>query len=571
VAAQGRPRSITGQAENELPQAVARAHRGVRLLLAAACCAALPAWAQLPPLPTPGRVIDTLPDRRPVVPPTPPEVVFPAPRPGAKHDPNAPRFMVNAFRFGGNTVFSEPLLKRVVDRFVDFQLNLHELNQAADLVTRYYRERGYPIARAIIPAQKVEQGVVLIELIEGRIGSVSVVGNKRYSTETIEARLAELPRVGVVTVEALERALLLLNDLPGLTARATLQPGSEFGLTDLVIRVEEKWAAGTLALDNKGVPETGRFRLDGALDLQNPLGYGDQLSVRLIESQHNLLTYGRLSYSFPLTASGLRGSATYSGVRYEMGGQFARLGIEGEVDNYEGALSYPWLRSRRRNVFLGLGFRRTESFQTTAFGGITDRDDHINLLSTTFQGSWVHEDSAVSNAYAAFTSNGKHNDSVPPLEARLLRQDAQRAKLEIDMNHLRAASKTWDLYLRGFVGVSAERLADTEKFAFGGPDSVRGYMPSELRGDQGYLGTVELRRQFTLVNVPAVFSVFYDAASAKSKGFAGADSIRSVGVGINAYPHNNLRVRVEYAHGTSDRRSSDGERQNVWLLLSASF
>jgi hemolysin activation/secretion protein len=507
-------------------------------------------------------VIDTLPDRRPVLPPTPPEVVFPAPRPGAKHDPNAPRFLVNAFRFGGNTVFSEQLLKRVVDRFVDFQLNLHELNQAADLVTRYYREHGYPIARAVIPAQKVEQGIVLIEVIEGRIGTVSVVGNKRYSTEMIEARLGDLPRAGVVTVEALERALLLLNDLPGLSARATLQPGAEFGLTDLVIRVEEKWAAGTLALDNKGAPETGRFRLDGAFDLHNPFGIGDQLSARVIESQHNLLTYGRLSYSLPLTASGLRGSATYSGVRYEMGEQFAALGIEGEVVNYEGALSYPWLRSRQRNVFFGLGFRRTESSQTVL--GRVERADEINLFSANVQGNWVHADSAVSNAYAAFTSNGRHS-------TRPLQQDAQRAKLEVDVNHLRAASKTWDLYLRGFFGVSAERLADTEKFSFGGPDSVRGYMPSELRGDQGYLGTAELRRQFMLVNVPAVFSVFYDAAAAKAKGFGGTDSIRSVGVGINAYPHNHLRVRVEYAHGTSERRSADGERHNVWLLLSASF
>ena len=554
-----------------MPQVVARVHRGVRLVAAAACCAALvPAWAQLPP-PTPGRVLDTIPDRRPVLPPTPPEVVFPAPRPGAKHDPNAPRFMVNAFTFGGNTVFSEQLLKRVVDRYVDFQLNLHELNQAADLVTRYYREHGYPIARAVIPAQKVEQGVVLIEVIEGRIGTVSVVGNKRYSAEFVGARLADLPGAGVVSVEALERGLLLLNDLPGLSARATLQPGAEFGLTDMVIRVEEKWAAGTLALDNKGAKETGRFRLDGSFDLNNPLGIGDQLSLRVIESQHNLLTYGRASYGVPLMANGLRGSATYSKVRYEMGAEFAPLGIEGEVTNYEAALSYPYIRSRRRNVFLGLGFRRTESFQTTAFGGIPERNDHIDLLSANVQGNWVHEDSAVSNAYVAFTSNGKRNNDVLPLDLQRARQDAQLAKLEIDVNHLRAASKTWDLYLRGFLAVSAERLADTEKVSIGGPDSVRGYLPSELRGDQGYQGTIELRRQFAVANVPAVFSVFYDAGAAKAKGFGGTDSIRSAGVGLNAYPHNNLRVRLEYAHATSDRKSPDGERQRVWLLMSASF
>jgi hemolysin activation/secretion protein len=545
-----------------LPRLVTRAVRSARLIVAAACCFAAPAWAQLPSLPTPGRVLDTIPDRRPVLPTTPPEVIFPAPRPGAKHDPNAPRFLVNAFSFAGNSVFSERLLKRIVDRYVDYQLNLHELNQAADLVTRYYREHGYPIARAVVPAQKVENGVVLIEVIEGRIGAVSIIGNEHYDAEFIGARLGDLRRTELVTVEALERGLLLLNDLPGMSARATLQPGAEFGLTDMVIRVEEKPASATIALDNKGRKEVGRFRLDSSADLHNLTGRGDQLSARLIESQHHLMTYGRVSYSAPITASGLRASATYSEVRYDMGAEFAALEISGHVSNYEAALSYPYLRSRRRNVFLGAGWRRTESSQTTL--GRRERDDQIDLLSANVQGNWVHEDSAISNVYSAFTSNGRRSKG-------LLDQGAQYAKFEIDVNHLRAASKTWDLFLRGFYGVSADRLADTEKFSFGGPDSVRGYLPSELRGDQGYLGTIELRRQLAIVNMPAVFSVFYDAAAAKAKGFGGTDSIRSLGAGLNVFPHNNLRVRLEYAHATSDRRSPDGDRQRAWLLVSASY
>lgn len=533
-----------------------------RLILAAACCAAAPAWAQAPQPLTPGRVLDTIPDRRPALPPTPPEVVFPAPRPGAKHDPNAPRFLVNAFSFAGNSVFSERLLKRVVDRFVDYRLNLHELNQAADLVTRYYRDHGYPIARAIIPAQKVEKGVVLIEVIEGRIGTVSVIGNRRYEQEFITARVADLPGAGVVTVESLERGLLLLNDLPGLSARATLQPGAEFGLTDMVIRVEEKKAAGSLALDNRGRKEVGRFRLDGGVEVHNPLGIGDQFGLRVIESQHNLLTYGRASYSVPVTPGGLRASATYSQVHYDMGGDFAALGIEGEVANYEASLSYPWLRSRRRNVFFGVGWRRTASNQTTL--GTVTRDDRIDLLSANVQGSWVHEDSAVTNAYAVFASNGKRNPT-------LFAQDAQYARLEIDVNHLRAASKNWDLFLRANLVASADALPDTEKLSIGGPDSVRGYQSSELRGDGGYQGTIELRRRFEAANVPAVFSVFYDAGAAKAKGFGGTDSIRSAGIGVNAYPHHNIRWRVEYARALSDRRSADGDRDRVWLLVSASF
>lgn len=540
-----------------------RVPAGVRRALLAACLLAAPAaWGQLPLPITPGAVLDTLPDRRPALPPTPPEVVFPAPRPGAKHDPRSPRFLVNALAFAGNTVFSERLLKRLTERFVDLQLNLYDLDRAADAVTRYYREHGYPIARAIVPAQKVEKGVVLIEVIEGRIAAINIIGNKRYGDDAILARLANLPRRELVTVEALEEGLLLLNDLPGLSARGTLQPGAEFGTTDLLVRAEEKRHAGSLGLDNRGREEVGRYRLDAGFDLNNPLGLGDQLGLRLIESQQDLLTYARVSYGVPLTAGGLKLTSTYSQVDYRMAGDFAALGIDGEVVTAEIALSYPVLRSRRRNIFLGLGWRNTVSSQRAL--GVATRADHIKLMSASVLGSWVHEDSAATYAYAAVSGNGKSNPTG-------LAQDAQYAKFEIDVNHLRAASKTWDLYLRANLVVSHDALADTEKMSLGGPDSVRGYLSAELRGDNGYQGTIELRRQFMLANVPGVFNLFYDAGAARAKGFGGTDSIRSAGLGVTVFPRHYLRAKLEYAHATSDRRSQDGRRERAWLTITASY
>jgi len=139
------------------------------------------------------------------------------------------------------------------------------------------------------------------------------------------------------------------------------------------------------------------------------------------------------------------------------------------------------------------------------------------------------------------------------------------------VNHLRAASKTWDLYLRANLVVSHDALADTEKMSLGGPDSVRGYLSAELRGDNGYQGTIELRRQFMLANVPGVFNLFYDAGAARAKGFGGTDSIRSAGLGVTVFPRHYLRAKLEYAHATSDRRSQDGRRERAWLTITASY
>lgn len=527
--------------------------------LLAVCCASLPAWGQAGI--TPGAVLNTIPDRKPTLPPTPAEVIFPVSRPNAVHDPSAPRFTVNAFTFVGNSIYTQPQLKRLTERFIDLQLNLYDLNRAADSVTQLYRETGYPVARAIIPAQKVEDGIVRIEVIEGRISNVSIVGNDRYSSELITARSGTLPKNELVTIDGLERSLLLMNDLPGLSARATLAPGAEYGTTDMVIRTEEQRIAGAITLDNHGRRETGQNRLDAGLDINNPFGIGDQFNVRLIQTEHDLLSYGRVGYSLPIASNGMRLGASYSRVNYEVAGEFAALGITGEVTDSEVVLNYPYVRSRRRNIVFGLGLRSTQTTQNTM--GIKTSDNRIDLLNLSALGSWVHEDSASTTTSLLFSSNGKNNPGG--------RQDAQMAKLDVDISHLRAASKNWDLYLRANFVFSAGALADTEKFSLGGPGSVRGYRSSDLRGDEGWVATIELRRQFVLVNTVGVFNMFYDEGSAKANGFTRSDAIRSGGIGTSVFPHKNLRAKIEYAHPISDRVSGDGKRGRLWLTLGSSF
>lgn len=527
--------------------------------LLALCCTATPAWAQFV---TPGTVLDTLPGAKPLLPPTPAEVIFPVSRPNAVHDPSAPRFTVNAFSFVGNTVFTQQQLKQLTERYIDLELNLYDLNRAADAVTRLYRDSGYPIARALIPAQKVADGIVRIEVIEGRISNTSIVGNDRYPEQLIASRLSDLSKNEIITLDRLERSLLLMNDLPGLSARATLAPGADYGTTDMVIRTEETRLAGTVTFDNHGLRETGRLRVDAGLDFNNPFGIGDQLNIRAIKTENDLLSYGRIGYSLPVSSNGMRLSGTYSKVNYDIAGPFAALGITGEVSTTEFLLTWPYLRSRARNIIFGFGARRTETTQDTL--GIQTQDSSINVLNLTTLVNWVHEDSAFTNVSLNLAGNGKRN----PFGTR---QDAMTAKFGFDLSHLRAASKNWDFYLRTHWVFSSGVLPDTEKFSIGGPGSVRGYRQSELRGETGWEATIELRRQFVLGNTAGMLSTFYDEGSAKASGFTRFDSLRSAGFGASVFPSKHLRASVEYAHPISDRVSADGNRGRAWFSVSASF
>lgn len=520
-----------------------------------------------PPAPrfTPGAVLDTLPSSRPLLPSTPAQVLIPD-QPGPNlHDRRGKRFAVHSFRFVGNTAFSSQELKRVIDRYRDLELNLYQLNVAADAITEYYRDRGYTLARAVIPPQKVEDGVVTIGVIEGRLGKVLFSGNKRYSEETLRRHTPNLKPGELLTTDKLERSLLLLNDMPGLKVRSTLAPGAEFGSSDIQVKVEEKPFNLSFLMDNAGRKETGEYRADLSVDVNNPLGYGDQLNIRGLMTDQGLLKYKKVGYSLPLNNDGLRLAASYSEVRYDVAGEFAALGISGSARTSEVSLLYPLERSRGSNRLLNFGYRETTTkSETLGFPGPTIK---LPLMVFGYQSNSIGEDASITNTLLQFASNFQRNSNG-------LQQDAQLFRVEGDINYLMPLDRRWDLYLRANAVWSNDRLPDSERMSIGGPGSVRGYRSAELRGDSGWQGTMEVRRNFGVYGRPANVSAFYDLGRAiyKFPGFSdGWENLQAVGMGFTLYPIGQSMLKLEVAQPVGLYQASDGNSTRVWLTFGATF
>jgi len=520
----------------------------------------------LPPTPpTPGSVLESLPGNRPAPPSTPAEVIFPQ-QPGAvAGDRNGRRFQVHAFSFVGNTVFSAERLKRVVDRFLDLELNLYDLNTAAEAVTEFYHDRGYTLARAVIPPQRVEDGRVQIAIVEGRIGQVLFTGGRRYSEDFLAARVPSLAPGTLVTTDNLERDLLLLNDLPGLKARATMLPGQSFGLSDVQIKLEERPLAGDVSVDNYGRRETGRSRLNAGLELNNPLGGGDQFTLRGVLTDQRLMRYKRLGYSLPVGSSGARLAMGYTEVNYEVAGAFAVLGLEGSAKTRDFGLQVPEVRTRGHSRVVSFGLRDTELVQK-AFGTEVSHV-HFSALTAGFADNRINEDSSATNWTFTTATNFARNTTGTS-------QTAEMGRFEGDINHQQSLGNGWDVYLRANGVYSKDRLPDSEKFSIGGPGSVRAYLASELRGDSGYQGTAEFRKNVLVARRPAILSLFWDVGTViyKAPGFADdRKSIGGYGAGVQVFAAHDIQVKAEYARAANHYTSADGERSRFWLSLSAQF
>jgi hemolysin activation/secretion protein len=519
------------------------------------------AYAEAPP--TPGAVLGTLPPTRPVLPTSPAQILLPESSELPVFDRNGKRFQVHSFHFVGATAYSRLRLKRVVERFVDLELNLYELNLAADAVTEFYRDHGYTLAHAIIPAQRVENGVVTIAVIEGRVGRVLFSGNKSYSDDFLQARTSHLKSGKLVTSRDLERTLLLMNDLPGLTVRGTLAPGDKFGTSDILIKADEHRLAGSVSMDNSGRSETGSVHKTVTGEINNPLGIGDQLTLNAVITNKRLTKSAGAGYSLPLGDDGWRLSANYSRVRYDVSGTFAALGLSGSVRTGTLGLSYPLVRSRGHNEILGIDLRRTRLTQQTL--GITTSVVTLPVADFTYTSNSIDDDASVNTLMAKASTNGRQQNATGT------RQDAELLRVEVDDNYLMPLNRYWSLYVRGALAYSHDRLPDSDKYSIGGPGSVRAYRAAELRGDSGYQGTLEFRRSHYFGKMPGVMSLFYDIGHAiyKQPGHSDtSDTISGYGVGFTLYPARQALLKLELARtGRNSYHAADGHKSRVWLSL----
>lgn len=486
------------------------------------------------------------------------------PRPTAK---DQKRIQVNRFEIEGNVAFSSEELLGLIRELQGQKLTLEEIYAAAEVLTDYYRNNGYSLARVVVPAQRVSLGIIRFEVIEGLLNEVRFEGNRKYSSEVINGYLGTAQPGQAVSLEALERELLLLNDLPGLSSRAVVRPGPAYGTSDLIIKSEEKPVEGKLSLNNFGRVEVGEWRLEAELTMNNLSGVGDQFVFSGTRSEAGRLTYASLAYNRPVNNRGTRLGGVFSYIDYNVGGQFEALNIEGETTNFKLTLSHPWQRSRRQNILLGLSLGSNASESSTL--GIPTSDEDITLLEGSVLFNKIHANNAASAVSAVLSTNLRSNKDGSE-------ENAQKAKLVVDGNHTRYLNRDWSVFFRGVVAVSADPLVDSEKFSIGGQGSVRGFPSAEVRGDQGLLFTTELRRRFNLEGtLPGSARLFFDTGRVTRKQAAGTDeeeNLTSMGVGVTVLPAKNFTLDLEYArpidaHETTDDRSGG----RFWVNMTARF
>ena len=538
----------------------------------AACLAVMglaPAWSQTPGA---GDVLRDTTRQQPQLPPKA-DPQLPTAQPVRPAMASTSNFKVNVsgFRITGNKSVMETDLQILLLDNLGKENTFADLQKAADTISNYYRGKGYFVARAYLPQQEIAGGIVEIAVLEGTVGKTQVAraGAGRTKPEVIQRILdTNVPVGSVVQERSLEKAALLANDLPGLSASATLDPGANTGETDVTLNVNEgKLITATVDVDNYGNRYTGQNRLGATVYLNSPLGLGDQLSVRGMGTNEDL-SFGRINYQIPIGGAGTRIGAAWSKVNFEVCCQIG-LNPSGEGRIASVYALHPLARSRNFSAYLNVNYDDKKSNNRSGVAANRERDINLFTVGTSLESRDQLGGGGFNFANISLAAGRLKIQDPTDLAADAAGPKAQGnfSKIGVQVARTQRISDRFSLY-GGINGqVANDNLDSAEKFSLGGAQGVRGYPSGEAAGDSGYVAQIELRADLPIEAGGTQWQAFvfadHGGISINKNNFIVGGltpnhySLGSYGVGLNVAKTGLFQIRAMYAHksGTNPGRS----------------
>ncbi len=489
------------------------------------------------------------------------------------------KILVRNLRVTGAKAYTEAELIAITGFTPGTELTLTDLRAMASKITTHYAKNGYFVARAYLPAQQITDNTVTIEVSEGQYGKIILRNQSTLSDNQAHRLLDGLNSGDPITNDPLESRLLLLSDTPGVNVKSTLVPGATPGTSDLIVDVTPgKSVSGSIDADNAGNRYTGEYRAGATVNLNNPLGLGDQASVRAVTSGSGL-NYGRASYQVPFGKTTV--GVAYSRLEYELGEEFESLQANGTAEIASVYAIRPLIRSRNTNLYTQLTYEaRTfqDRIDSTIPPSVTDRK--ADVLMASLYGD--HRDNLGGGGISAYSltwSIGNLNIQTPSAlaaDAASAKTNGSYNKLAFTATRLQRVTNVVSLYGSISGQVASKNLDSSEKMDLGGMTGVRAYPQGEASGDQGYLVNLEARLLLAGLSerVPGQVHLigFVDAGSVtihKNPWFTGNNhrNLGAYGVGASWGEPGNFLVRTYYARklGNEAAISAPDKSGRFWI------
>lgn len=490
-------------------------------------------------------------------------------------------FVVNGIELSGSTVFTAEDFADLFAQYVGRDITFNELLQLRSAVTQRYVDAGYLTSGAFIPPQTLEGGIVTVQIIEGEIEDIEIVGTQRIKPNYIRSRLGLAAQPPINAGELLAGLQRLQLDPLIETISADLQAGVQPGMSILRVEVAEADSFEvSVGVDNGRSPNIGSFRRRIDVREGNLTGLGDRAFVGY--SNTNGSNSLDASYSIPVSPHNTRINidAGISESRV-IDPTFRVLDISSNASYYEVGIEHPLIETPTEELILGFAISHKENQTRLGIDNIgpfplspgADNNGESRVTALRFSQAWTRR-----SQQQVFAARSQFNLGVNLLNATNNVGDVPDSQFFSWRGQGQWVSLLGEdslFFLRSDVQLATDSLLSSEQFGLGGQQTVRGYRQDALLRDNGALISAEAR--FPIVRFAEESTVqitpFLDVGAAWNHRDTPAGNNVLVGTGVGLlWQHNeNLTARLDWGIPLVNIDSSSNSLQDNGIYFSLQY
>ena len=418
-----------------------------------------------------------------------------------KHQTGVQGYFIKDFKVIGNIDLTQAQTDKVLKAYKNRELSKAQIQEAANALQSAHMKNGDLTTEVKIVPHSINDGIVTLRVIEGVLekNGISVQNSgERIKSEKVLDLLTHTLKPGLMEEKDYERAMLLINDFPGISGKADLYLGEKDGTDDLVMTItDEDVFNGNIDIDNYGSYYTGRTEIGTTLYWNSPTKNGEEIVARFITTG-KYSNFGYLDLAVPVFDNGMRIGASVDFLKYELDMDKSATAGDGTVWNARAYVKYPLIRTEDFNIETELNYTHTAIKDNNA----TTEIDNTTIDKGVLTISGNRSDEFLENGITYFSA---------ALTVGNLKLDNQDFKTTDDLLYQTAGSFTKINFslsrLQNLVGALSSKISvdgqwanknlDTsEKYFLGGPYGVGGYPVGTVAGDHAAVFYADLRYDF---------------------------------------------------------------------------
>ena len=406
------------------------------------------------------------------------------------------RYYLREYRVEGAHRLSRLDVENAVYPFLGPGRTEQDVEQARAALEKAYQAAGFQTVSVQVPPQRVAAGIVILRVVETKVGRLRVRGSRYFSLEQIKQQAPSLAEGKVIDFNRVNRDIVAMQ-LPDRQVTPALHAGVEPDTVDVDLNVKDKLPLhGSIELNNRYSSNTAPMRLNGSLSYSNlwQLGHSMGFSFQMSPEDMNQVQVYSAYYIAPVpSVSGL--SLMFQGTKQDsdvstLGGMNS-TGL-GETMGLRALITLPQWENIYHSLRFGLDYKHYNQGLTTS--GSTERTpidyypfdlgytaSRIGKKSDTeFSGDLVFHFRQMGSTGSSF-ENSRYN------------ADGNYVYLKGELSHTHELPVGMQVFAKVQGQIANQPLVNSEQFSGGGLGTVRGYLESEVLGDNAAFGSVELR------------------------------------------------------------------------------